>query len=189
MPRVFLELPRLVHRSLVRHLLPRRTRLEEAAFVFARATKRRRDTVFEYVEHREVPREGFVSRHGGYLELEDSFRASLIKRAHDLAASLAEFHSHPTVSPAAFSLSDRVGFEEFVPHIQWRLQGKPYLAVVVSRSGFDALVWLSDPRTPIHMDGLLIDEKVLAPTRLTLSQWRQFDERSAIRPQHPFLWQ
>ena len=81
-----------------------------------------------------------------YFELTDEARIGLIKRAHVLQASLAEFHSHLSPWPAAFSLSDRMGLKETVPHMRWRLKRRPYLAVVVAPSGFDALVWSRDPK-------------------------------------------
>ena len=107
----------------------------------------------------------------GYLELADEARAGLIKRAHDLGASLIEMHSHPGPWPAAFSLTDRVGLRETVPHMWWRLKGKPYVALVVAHSGFDALVWLDDRRVPRPLDGLLVGDEQFSPTNNSLEGW------------------
>ena len=83
-----------------------------------------------------------------YLELADGTRARLIKRAHDLDASLIEMHSHPGPWDAAFSRSDLLGLSETVPHMWWRLEKRPDAAIVIAPSGFDAMVWLDGPLSP-----------------------------------------
>ncbi|MFQ5807933.1 MAG: hypothetical protein ACE5I3_15925, partial [Phycisphaerae bacterium] len=55
--------------------------------------------------------------------------------AHDRDACLVELHSHTSPWPAAFSVSDMIGFRDFVPHILWRLR-RPYGAVVVAGETF-----------------------------------------------------
>ena len=60
-----------------------------------------------------------------------------------------------------------IGFAEFVPHVWWRLQGKPYFAVVVTRKNFDGLAWIINPKTPQRLDGIALDSSVLKPTRLS----------------------
>src|SRR6266487_1407438 len=105
------------------------------------------------------------------MELADETRAQVIKRAHDLGASMVEFHSHPYPWPARFSESDRVGLEEFVPHVWWRLKGRPYAAVVVAPSGFDGLVWMTSPDRPEQLDGIACGDRLLRPTGLTLRHW------------------
>jgi hypothetical protein len=176
MDRVMLDLPQDVHRELLEHLLPVGSLMEEAAFVFVHYTSDRGKVLFRFVEWFAVGPEGFVHRSEGYLELTDIFRAQVIKRAHDLGASIVEFHSHPYPWPAAFSQSDRNGFDEFVPHVWWRLKGRPYLAVVVSPSGFDGLAWLSSPKTPQLLDSIKVGKRILRPTGLTLHRWEATDE-------------
>ena len=94
----------------------------------------------------------------------DGTRAALIKRAHDLEASLVEMHSHPAPWPAAFSYADRMGLSETVPHMWWRLNRRPYLAIVVSPSGFDALLWLDNATLPRALDTLKAGDRMLQPT-------------------------
>lgn len=101
----------------------------------------------------------------------DRTRAALIKRAHDLDASLVELHSHPGPWPAAFSYADRMGLRETVPHMWWRLKKRPYLAFVVASSSFDALVWLDGPKMPRRLDGLVVGERFLRPTNFSLRGW------------------
>jgi len=172
-----LDLPEDVYRALLEHLLRIDSLVEEAAFVFVHNTSDRGKVVFRFIEWFAVEPEGFVHRSEGYLELTDIFRAQVIKRAHDLGASIVEFHSHPYPCPAAFSQSDRSGFDEFVPHVWWRLKSKPYLAVVVSPLDFDGLAWLSNPKTPQLLDSIKVGKRLLRPTGLTLHQWEAADER------------
>jgi hypothetical protein len=166
------ELPKEIHTSLWRHLLRPKFAAEEAAFVYARYEEMDAIKVFRYIEWIPVPPESFASRSKFHLELTDDMRAGAIKRAHDLGVSLVEFHSHAGSWPAKFSSSDLFGFREFVPHVWWRLKGRPYLAVVVSRSGFDALAWLKDSKTAVRLQGITVDGKVLTPTGLTPLVWQ-----------------
>ena len=107
-----------------------------------------------------------------YLELADATRARLIKRAHDLGASLVEMHSHPGPWKAAFSRSDILGLSETVPHMWWRLDKRPYAAIVVSPSGFDAMVWLESPVSPQALDSLAAGSRILRPTNITIRDQR-----------------
>ena len=122
---------------------------------------------FEFVEWYPVPPDGFVERSWYHLELTDEVRAGVIKRAHDLGASIVEFHSHAGSRPAAFSPTDQRGLREFVPHVWWRLGKKPYFAVVVTHNDFDGLAWISDPKNPQHLDGIMVGDRLLKPTRLS----------------------
>lgn len=167
--RPLLALPPDVQAALWRHLLPGGRAPEQAAFVFAAHETGNGTALFRHVEWRPVPPDGFVSRSPFHLELTDATRAGVIKRAHDLGASLVEFHSHTGAWPAAFSGSDVIGFREFVPHIWWRLKGRPYFAVVVTQSGFDGFAWLKGPAVPEPLGGILAGDNVLSPTGL--SRW------------------
>ncbi|MGH7412196.1 MAG: hypothetical protein ACREJ6_14215 [Candidatus Methylomirabilis sp.] len=175
-----LELPEEAYHGLLAHLLPVASEMEEAAFIFVHGSVGEGDTVFHYVESELIDPEGFAHQSEGYLELKDETRARVIKRAHDLGVSIAEFHSHRYPGRAAFSLSDRVGLAEFVPHALWRLRGRPYIAVVVARTSFDGLVWVSDARTPRPLDGIIVGDRILRPTGLTLRRWRLADEQPPL---------
>jgi hypothetical protein len=165
--RALLVLPRSVHDQLSAHLLPRPRAPEEAAFAFAMREANHGDDQYRYVEWFPVPPEGFASRSPVHFELTDEIRARAIKRAHVLGATLVEFHSHTGPWPAAFSASDIIGFREFVPHVWWRLKGRPYVAVVVAPSGFDTALWVTGPETPSALDGSTVEWEMLRPTGLT----------------------
>lgn len=173
---VTLEFPRDLHRDLWVHLLPRRGRQEEAAFAFASYSGDGANHVLRAAEWYGVPPSGFEWRSAYHFELTDAVRAQVIKRAHDLGACLVELHSHLGDGPASFSGSDRAGLADFVPHVWWRLKGRPYSAVVVTRAGFDGLVWLTDPRTAERLHAIVAGPTVLSASGLSPLEFSYSDE-------------
>lgn len=169
--RVLLELEPALHEDLLGHLLGQPGHQEQAAFLFVTGRKGGGETVFQVADSYKAKPADFASQEGDYLELADGTRAGLIKRAHDLGASVVEMHSHPGPYPAAFSIADRYGLRETVPHMWWRLKASPYLAIVVASSGFDALLWLDNPKVPRPLDGLMVDGTLLEPTNNSLRGW------------------
>lgn len=167
-----LAMPDGLFSELQDHLLPRNSSQEEAAFLFAKPTIADSHARFEVTETEKLRPEDFDSRLGDYLELKDETRARIIKRAHDLNASLVEMHSHPFPFPAAFSVPDRQGLKETVPHMRWRLKNRPYLAIVVAPDNFDALVWLDDSGIPQQLDCILEGNRVLRPTNISIGAWK-----------------
>ena len=135
------------------HLLPKDTKKEQAAFLFCRTFSANDELVFEAIDYALLSPTDFAAQYSDYIELTDETRISLIKRAHNLDASLVEMHSHPGPWPAAFSFSDRNGLRETVPHMRWRLKKRPYMAIVVAPSGYDALVWNGDAKIPEALAG------------------------------------
>ena len=168
----FLNLPAGVYRDLRRHLIPPGARQEEAAFLFAHAD----GAAFKFVDWLPVPPEGFAHQSEFYIELTDEMRAGTIKRAHDLESSLIELHSHPFQQEARFSPSDRQGLLEFVPHVLWRLPGRPYAAVVMTPTNFDALVWIDDVAQSAPLRLRLDDGRVIEPTQATAAAWSRSHE-------------
>ena len=148
---------------------------EEAAFCFARFDP---DKGFEYQEWSQVPAQEFAYRSLYHIELTDACRARVIKRAHELQCSLIEFHSHPLAVHAQFSLSDRSGLSEFVPHVWWRLKGRPYAAVVVGARNFDSLVWTKNPNCPNGVLRIVTEREAISPSGLSFvpsedsSEWQ-----------------
>lgn len=155
--------------SIWNHLLNNKTGYEEAAFAFARFELIEDDEIFKVVNWYPVPSEGFAHRSKYYIELSDATKAYVIKKAHDLETSLVEFHSHTGPWSAEFSPSDFSGFRDFVPHILWRLIGRPYVAVVITRrQDYDGLVWTSLDRESRQLDSIRTEIKTLYPTGLSL---------------------
>src|SRR5207249_9382808 len=104
------------------------------------------------------------------VELTDEARARIIKTAWDTGTSPVEFHSHPgDYCGAMFSPIDMYGFSEYVPHCRWRLRGRPYLAVVVSPAGMDALAWTGGDGTSVGLEAIRPDgAPPIVPTNQTI---------------------
>src|ERR1051325_992236 len=106
---IILDLQKDYYTELWKHL--QSSKLEEAAFAYARPNVDKLGR-FTIIEWQPVPAEGFVYHTEIGFELTDEMRGIVIKRAHDLDASLVEFHSHKGEWPAEFSPSDFFGFTE-----------------------------------------------------------------------------
>jgi hypothetical protein len=163
-----LKLPTGAYEALVAHLLPGDTPNEQAAFLFARARRTGEGVELEVIDSAKLIAADFAVQAPDYLELTDATRARLIKRAHDLDASLIEMHSHPGPWDAAFSPSDLSGLSETVPHMWWRLNKRPYAALVIAPSGFDAMVWLDGPSFAHELHSLAAGSQILRPTNITI---------------------
>ena len=157
-------------RELRNHLLGDRSR-EQAAFLFC---KERFDDVgnctFACSHWTKLDVCDFEHQKSDYLELTDAARARLIKSAHDGHFCLVESHSHPGPYQAAFSSSDLSGLAEFVPHVRWRLGGRPYGALVFADSGFDGLAWLGASKAPQQIARITTEKQALSSTGLTLTR-------------------
>lgn len=110
-----------------------------------------------------IEAEKFNLQSGYHVELADEVRPDLIKRAWEEEACVIEVHSHLD-GPARFSWSDIAGFDEWVPHMRWRLRGRPYAALVFAPDDFDALVWNGDTGPDRLQELVVIDGPVLRPT-------------------------
>lgn len=117
----------------------------------------------------------FAFQSAYHIALTDEAQARLIKRAWDLRAAFVELHSHVASDSgseapvaAAFSPSDLSGFEEFVPHVRWRLRGAPYVAIVVTGSEFDSVVWDGELKSPVALAAVGVDGETLTPSGRTL---------------------
>lgn len=166
-----LIIPARDYAEIHRHLL--RGEDEQVAFVFAKVEATDRGVTFRAGDRYLVPSEDLEVQLPYHVSLTDEAQGRVIKMAWDRGAALVEFHSHTNPRyEAAFSGSDMKGFADFVPHVWWRLKAKPYLAIVVAPSGFDALVWRMGPDTPEALDAIHVGEAVQWPTNLTLSTRR-----------------
>ncbi len=154
-------------RSVTEHVLPEGAVVESAAFLFARAgstASNRTLTVFD--QYLAQPQD-FSRQQGDYLELADAARIRLLKRAHECQGAIVEIHSHPWQPVAEFSWADLAGFRECVPQMRWRLDHRPYTAIVVAPTSFDALVWWDD-ETPAPLTSVSVGGQVLRPTGRTI---------------------
>ena len=156
------------------HLL--QNEIEQAAIVFSSTSRENGGIRFDEVDHILLGPGDFEIQSAYHISLTDEAQAMIIKTAWDKKLSIVEFHSHvdPRHYPR-FSPSDLLGFEEFVPHVWWRLGGRPYAAVVVAELGIDSLAWTENPRIPELLTHLRIGPSVLAPTGNSIGSIRRND--------------
>ncbi len=166
---VFLDLPVGLKEELWSHLLQNET--EQVAFVFAAVAADGDTTVFAAQDHYLAAPDDFRIHSEFHVELTDEARSRIIKRAGDTGTTLVELHSHPgDVWGAMFSPSDMYGFSDFVPHCRWRLRNRPYLAVVVSPAGADALAWTDQSGQPVALAAIrAAGVPVVVPTNQTVN--------------------
>jgi len=147
---------------------------EEAAFLFAEPEFTAKGITLHVRGSYLVPSQDFEVRGMDGIVLNDECRAALLKRAHDAGHALIECHAHPGWRPAVFSIYDFEGFSEFVPHVRWRLQDRPYAAIVVAGTTFDALAWIEPGNpTPVAVDAVTSASEILYPTRQSLVRWQE----------------
>jgi hypothetical protein len=111
-----------------------------------------------------------------HVSLPDDTRATIIQWACAEDACLIEAHSHGRWSPASFSNYDLQNLEEWVPHVRWRLQRRPYAAIVTSHRDLDALAWTGDPGSPEQVDGISADAYFQATGKTRSFYWRDENE-------------
>jgi hypothetical protein len=136
---------------------------EQVGFLYAAAD----GDCFTVTELYRVPPEGFAAQSPQHLALSDDVRAKVLSHAWSHGGGLIEAHSHPGARSACFSPTDLSGLDEWVPHVRWRLQGAPYVALVFAADDFDALVWSRESPEPQPLDSLYAGERKLRPSNLT----------------------
>jgi len=161
-------IPKKIYHSIHKYLFPKKIRSEQVAFIFTTVYRIEKSIQFEFKDWYLVQPNEYEYQSLGYVELKDEMRPKIIKMAFDLDAAIVEIHSHPYSRPAMFSPSDIEGFNEFVPHVWWRLRKKPYVAIVFSKFDFDALVWIDDPKIPQQLTEILVEKQRFYPNCLTL---------------------
>lgn len=158
------------------HLIGGERGVEEVAFLFASFSREHR--AFQVTEQYLVPPTGFAFSSRWHFELSDETRALVIKRAHDLGMSLIEVHSHDDPDPPRFSPTDLLGLAEFVPHVWWRLKGRPYAAVVVAPGGLDGLAWTEGPDAPVALAGIEVNGELRPASGRSRASNSEDDERA-----------
>jgi hypothetical protein len=164
---VGLSFPAEVYRRLLEHMSESED--EQVAFLFSEPFAA--GEPLRMSELYAVPPEGFNLQSPIHVTLADHVRGQVIGRAAQLGGCLVEAHSHGGDYPAAFSGSDLSGFDEWVPHVRWRLKGRPYVALVFAEDSFDALVWEEGSKEAGPLGGLIVDGRgTFAPTGITVSR-------------------
>jgi hypothetical protein len=162
-----------LYRELRGHLTGR---VEQVGFFLADYDPARR--AFLLRTWRPVPPEGFEIQSEYHVTLTDEMRPEIIKWAWDAGASLVEAHSHGDVGMACFSPSDGWGFKEWVPHLWWRLRGRPYAAIVTTGETFDAIAWIDGADQPEQVGYLeILGKGKRAATASTLARLNDLKEK------------
>lgn len=168
-------IPEKIYKDIRKYLLPQKLYHEKVAFLFAKIEINQNNIHFTYSDWYPVRPSEYKSTSMYHIELIDAIRPLIIKKAFDTETTIVEIHSHPYKIPAVFSPSDLLGFHEFVPHIRWRLKGKPYGAIVLSLIDFDGLIWSGNTSNPDQLSELIIGEKSEVPNCRTMNRWDYYD--------------
>src|SRR5262245_24501650 len=117
--------------------------LEQGAFLFAEAKADDSGVLQLTVEDLYlVPSRGWEVQMEGYLEMKDSERAKIMKLAREKSLCAIDCHSHPRAGDDVwFSPSDVAGISEFAQYAKWKLDGKPFAAMVWGEESVDAVLW------------------------------------------------
>jgi hypothetical protein len=168
------------YKKIKRHLSKGRT--EQVAFLFLSGIGDAESDMFEVVDCYLVPEAELVAESPYHAEVSEEAQAKVVKMAWDRHLILGEAHSHRgSQFPTEFSPSDLHGFEDFVPHVWWRLKKGPYFALVFGEKDFDALAWIATPHDAVGIEGLAVKGKVLAPTGITIRRIQERKEQERIR--------
>lgn len=118
---------------------------------------------FRVRELRLIREERFSGDRLDRASLDDAIRSEVIKWAWETDACLIEAHSHGRwFLPVQFSGFDFDQFEDWVPHVRWRLGGRPYAALVTAGDDVDGLAWFGD--APEGIEAVLVDGQDAIPT-------------------------
>jgi hypothetical protein len=175
-------------RRVKEHLLLRDPVREQAAFLFATERATEDKHVLSVIGLRLIDADELAFHSSYHLELKEKTWSTVIKEAHQRKAALIEVHSHLGDEPAEFSASDLYGLTSTVPHVAWRLKGRPFAALVVTRNDFDALVWPSGESAPDALSALRAGRQEFSPTLRSRSRWHDV-QHDSLRPQHRALRQ
>lgn len=132
-----------IYATLRRHLF--RNNLEQGAFLFARPMSECGELKLVVEDAYLVPARGWEVQMEVYLQMRDSERSKIMKIARDKDLATIDCHSHPHAGDDVwFSPSDVAGITEFAQYAKWKLDGKPFAAIVWGENSVDAVAWQGD---------------------------------------------
>jgi len=119
--------------------------VEQGAFLFAEEKREGGDLNFIAADFYLVPPRGWEVQMEVYLQMKDSERAKIMKLAREKNLCAIDCHSHPRADDDVwFSASDVAGITDFAQYVKWKLDGKPFAAMVWGESSVDAVLWHDD---------------------------------------------
>jgi hypothetical protein len=155
------------YQELRRHLLQDEN--EQAAFMFADMEATEDQLIFVVQEIHFMTAEKYTFQSSYHITLDDDVLGEMIRIAWQAGRVLVEVHSHrDDSSPVSFSGSDIRGFASVVPHVRWRMKGRPYAAIVMNETSLDALVWDGELDTARPLTRLEVGKDIVYPTNETL---------------------
>jgi hypothetical protein len=110
------------------------------------------------------------------VQLEDVTQQRVLQWASGTAGAIVEMHSHlgRFGDPAQMSPTDVQGLRTWVPHVRWRLRGRPYVALVAGPSTLDGLVWSGDnAAAPLALAGWSTPSATHPVTGLSIASWKE----------------
>lgn len=119
--------------------------VEQGAFLFAEAKREGESLSLVVADFYLVPPRGWEVQAEIYLQMKDSERAKIMMLARQKNLCAIDCHSHPHAQHDVwFSPSDVAGITEFSQYAKWKLQDKPFAAMVWGESSVDAVLWQGD---------------------------------------------
>jgi hypothetical protein len=111
--------------------------VEQVAFFLARPVP---DGV-RLVDARAMGPADFDHQSAVHVSLAEHVRPELIAWAWERHLCLVEAHTHVRGDPVCLSPTDLSGLSDWVPHVWWRLRGRPYAALVFGDETVDGIAW------------------------------------------------
>ena len=142
--------------------------IEQGAFLYARAEKGAEGMSLVVEDYYIVLPRGWEVQKDVYLQMKDTERAKIMQLARAKQLCAIDCHSHPHAEGDVwFSSSDVTGITEFADYAKWKLDGRPFAAIVWGETSVDAVVWSGDFAGPttardIRIDG--VTPHILQPT-------------------------
>lgn len=141
-------IPAAIADALRRHLF--QNDVEQGAFLFARAEQTEGALSLVVEDSYLVPARGWEVQMDVYLQMKDSERGKIMQMARAKKLCAIDCHSHPHAGADVwFSPSDVAGITEFADYAKWKLDGRPFAAIVWGEASLDAVVWSGDFAGPI----------------------------------------
>ena len=126
-----------------------------------------KSNIFEHLDWYPVSPDGYAVRNEFHFELTDQVRAHVIKRAHDLGASIVEVHSHGGPMAGCFFTQRSIGISRVCTACVVASEGAPLSGTGRHKAGFDGLAWIGGPDDPQRLEGIVVDGQMLTPTGLS----------------------
>jgi hypothetical protein len=171
-------IPEELTRRLRGHLF--QNELEQAGFLFARVARDGSSLRFDVFDCYLVPASGWDVQMDVYLEMSHEERGRILKLARELDAAVIDCHSHPHSTDAVwFSPSDRSGITEFAQYVRWKLNGRPFAALVWGEDSVDGVIWQDDFLRAEVLASVLSGGLRMTPTASWFKRYSRFNRFSA----------